>query len=249
MDEQEQYLFDLHGYLVVEDALSSAQLATLNRRIDETLAGEPDPNMRTKRFGPGAWGQDYFQTINNPRIAPYLTQMIGKNFRLDHAYADVIRTGLGPSGAALHGGATPYDPSQYYVFRNGRMYNGLMVVAYNLKDVAPGEGGFGCIPGSHKSNYPTPREWLDLEKPAPCVRAVPGKAGSAILFTEALTHGTMPWRGAGERRTLFLKYCPRHMAWSRNYITPENVGAPAESESGVTEEQGRVLRTPGMYPH
>jgi hypothetical protein len=48
------------------------------------------------------------------------------------------------------------------------MYNGLTAVAYNLTDVNPGEGGFGCIPGSHKS-----------------------KAGTAIIFTEALTHGTL----------------------------------------------------------
>ncbi|MBC8140608.1 MAG: mitomycin antibiotics/polyketide fumonisin biosynthesis protein, partial [Armatimonadetes bacterium] len=109
------------------------------------------------------------------------------------------------------------------------------------KDVHLGVGGFGCVPSSHKCNFVLPKEWHDLENPAPCVRAVPGKAGSAIFFTEALTHGTMPWRGADERRTLFLKYCPRHMAWSRSYITGEN-------EPGLTEAQRQVLRTPGMYP-
>jgi len=32
--------------------------------------------------------------------------------------------------------------------RDGRMANGLTVVAYNLKDVNPGDGGFACVPGT-----------------------------------------------------------------------------------------------------
>lgn len=241
MNEHEQYLFDLQGFLVVEDALSPEQVATLNRLAGESLAAEADPGLRTKRFSPLSWGRAYYELLQNPRLTPVLAQILGDDFRLDHSYVDIIRTGLGPIGATLHGGATPFDPSQYYLFQNGAMFNGLTVVAYNLQDVRPGDGGFGCIPGSHKSNYPTPKDWLDLENPASCVTAVPGKAGSAVIFTEALTHGTLPWRGAGERRTLFLKYCPKHMAWSRNYPNGSDQG-------GMTEDQRRVLRTPGIWP-
>ena len=32
--------------------------------------------------------------------------------------------------------------------------------------------------------------------------------------TEALTHQTMPWTGAGERRTVFFKYSPKALTWS-----------------------------------
>lgn len=241
MNEYQHYLFDLQGFLVVPEALTPEQVAGLNRMADETLAQEPDPELRTKRFSPLPWGQAYFELLDNPPITPLLAEMLGDGFRMDHSYVDVIRTGLGPIGATLHGGATPFDPSQYYLFRNGAMFNGLTVVAYNLKDVGPGDGGFGCIPGSHKSNYPAPKDWLDLENPAPCATAVPGPAGSAIIFTEALTHGTLPWRGAEERRTLFLKYCPKHMAWSRNYPT-------GNEQEELTEDQRRVLRTPGIWP-
>lgn len=241
MNEYERYLFDLRGFLVVEDALSPEQVINLNQLADTTLAVEADPGLRTKRFSPLPWGRAYYELLQNPRLTPHLTEMLGEGFRLDHSYVDIIRAGLGPIGATLHGGATPFDPSQYYLFKDGSMFNGLMVVAYNLKDVGPGDGGFGCIPGSHKSNYPAPKDWLDLENPAPCATAVPGKAGSAIIFTEALTHGTLPWRGAEERRTLFLKYCPKHMAWSREYPTE------AEQE-GLPEDQRRVLRRPGIWP-
>ena len=241
MNEQERYFFDLRGYLAVENALSPEQVTALNGLVDQMLAAEMGPDIRTKRFNPLGWGKPFFELLANPRTTPYLTEMLGEDFRLDHAYADVIRAGLGPIGATLHGGATPFDPSEYYLFRGGQMYNGLSVVAYNLKDVGECDGGFGCIPGSHKSNYPAPKDWLNLENPAPCVQAVTGRAGSAILFTEALTHGTLPWRGADERRTLFLKYSPKHLAWARRYVT-------GEGQPELTEEERRILRAPGVSP-
>ena len=32
------------------------------------------------------------------------------------------------------------------------------------------------------------------------------RAGSALIFTEALTHGTFPWTASHERRTLLYRY-------------------------------------------
>ena len=40
---------------------------------------------------------------------------------------------------------------------------------------------------------------------------------TAIVFTEALSHGTLPWTGAGERRTLFYKYSTHPSSWSAAY--------------------------------
>jgi hypothetical protein len=108
----------------------------------------------------------------------------------------------------------PFDPGQSYTFVEGRPRSGLLVVAYNLRDVHPGDGGFGCVPGSHKANLPFPEAWRELDRDLDgLVRPVTGPAGTAIIFTEAMTHGTLPWRGAGERRTLFLKYDPAAYAW------------------------------------
>jgi hypothetical protein len=241
MNEQERYLFDLQGFLLVRDALTPEQVAALNELLDAQVAAKAQDEMRTQRFGGLlSWGEATRDLITNPHIAPYLAEMLGENYRLDHDYADVIRAGLGPIGATLHGGGAPFDPSQYYLFRDGRMYNGLTVVAYNLRDVNPGDGGFGCVPGSHKANYRLPGEWRDLENPAPFVQAVPGPAGSAVIFTEALTHGTMPWKGAGERRTVFLKYCPRPVAWARRGYDTE--------QPDLSDDLRRVLASPGISP-
>jgi hypothetical protein len=40
------------------------------------------------------------------------------------------------------------------------------------------------------------------------------RAGWRLQFTEALTHGTLPWTSPSTRTTLFYKYTPRDEAWS-----------------------------------
>ena len=96
-------------------------------------------------------------------------------------------------------------PGQTYAVHDGQIRSGLVVVAYNLRDVNPGDGGFAGVAGSHKANFALPDDWkeLEVEPPRPFVTPVTGPAGTAIVFTEAMSHGTLPWRGAGERRTVF----------------------------------------------
>jgi hypothetical protein len=176
--------------------------------------------------------------IDHAPIMPYLEATIGSRFRLDHTYLDIIHKGLSPIGAWLHGGGTPHNPSMFYEVRGGRIYNGLTVVAYNLKDVNPGEGGFGCLPGSHKANFHVPEEWVNMsENQSEAVRRVVGPAGTAIIFTEALTHGPLPWTSDEERRTVFFKYNHPSMAWSHRYVE----GPTLEN---LTDKQRQILAPP-----
>lgn len=238
MTDEEKYLFDLNGYLTVPNALSPEQVTALNAILDGQLAAHPEPDKNTFRFGGLlSWGAEYRRLIANPRITPYLSTLLGEPYRLDHDYLDVIRAGLGPIGATLHGGGAGDDRTAWYRYHDGRMRNGLSVVAYNLRDVNEGDGGFGCVPASHKANLPLPKSWADMTNPAPCVKAVTGPAGTAILFTEALTHGTLPWRGAGERRTIFLKYSPHPLAWAVPRYDPA-------AHDDLTPEERRLLEGP-----
>ncbi|MEM9926346.1 MAG: phytanoyl-CoA dioxygenase family protein [Cyanobacteria bacterium P01_D01_bin.50] len=242
MNEFERYLFDLQGFLVVENVLSNEEIAILRELVDNQIALKNQPEASKLRFDSLlSWGKPLRNLIDNPRITPYLSELLGGKFRLDHDYLHIIREGLGPIGCYLHGGGTPYDPTQYYSFRNGKIYNGLLAVAYELNDVNPGDGGFACIPGSHKSNLPCPQEWIDLELANSEVKSVTVNAGNAIIFTEALTHGTLPWRGKNERRTLFYKYSPNSYAWHRLYYNPDDFG-------DLTSSQREILKTPGVYP-
>ncbi|HLZ09725.1 MAG TPA: phytanoyl-CoA dioxygenase family protein [Chloroflexota bacterium] len=112
-------------------------------------------------------------------------------------------------------------------------------MSYALGNVNPGDGGFAAIPGSHKSNLPCPAAFKTFERTGPWVQQVPQPAGSAIIFTESLTHGTWPWNAHHERRSLLYKYSPGHMAWGRDYPMVDDV---PDAEWSVTSR--RILTPP-----
>ena len=233
MNDTEKYLFDLNGYLVLEDVLSSADVAELNRLIDEQNLPEPGLGTRDARFGGSGgafevhgagdspfleWGKPFCDLLDHPGVLPYLREIIGDGFRLDHYYGIYMRDGT--AGLRLHGGLTPFDPTQQYAFKDGRMYNGLIVVGWNLTDTGPGRGGFLCVPGSHKANLPVPEEYVHEPELAKPVVVPETRAGSAVIFTEALTHGTAPWSGPVQRRSLLFKYSPAQQSWGPEYGQP-----------------------------
>ena len=95
MNEEEKYLFDLRGYLSIENALSECQIRNLNNIWDKHIQDECAMHETTHRFGQLlGWGQAYVDLIDNPSITPYLEVIIGKQFRLDHIYADFSRDSL-----------------------------------------------------------------------------------------------------------------------------------------------------------
>jgi ectoine hydroxylase-related dioxygenase (phytanoyl-CoA dioxygenase family) len=246
--DEERYLFDLLGWLVVPDAIDAESLAALNAIMDERVAAI-DPEASAFLMGQYGgevigWGAPFLELVDNPRITPYLEEFVNPQVRLDHETVMVMRPGATSlmktlSSATLHAASAPYDSAQYFRFSDGRMWNGLTVVAYYLCDVGPGDGGLACVPGSHKSNYPLPvslESALDGELP-PWIIPIPARAGSAVIFTEAIAHGTLPWRAAHERRVLLYKYSPHAVAWSWKFYD-------ADDYEGVTERQRAMLEPP-----
>ena len=258
MDQYEKYFFDLNGYLVVPDALSAQEVAQCNEAIDsnpdrmrerpeeQSLSGE----SRTLKGQQGRgdlggmltwakpWCDPFRHLLAHPVIVPYLVELLRDGFRLDHLYGIIMRAGT--EGHVLHGGGTADDLTHFYQYHNGRMRCGLTVVAWALTDCGPGDGGFACIPGSHKSNYPAPRDVIVLDKDIGVVEQVEAKSGSAIIFTEALTHGTMPWKASHDRRSILYKYSPGPLTYSKSYL-PTGVEDALEE---FTPEQRAILEPP-----
>ena len=75
---------------------------------------------------------------------------MGPKVRLDHDYCIFMNEG-GQSGR-LHGGPEVVG-DHWYKYWDGVMRNGLSVITYFLTDAAEGDGGFACVPGSHKTNF------------------------------------------------------------------------------------------------
>jgi ectoine hydroxylase-related dioxygenase (phytanoyl-CoA dioxygenase family) len=80
---------------------------------------------------------------------------------------------------------------------------------------------------------------MRFERPAEYVVQPPVEAGDALIFTEALVHGTMPWHGSHERRALLYKFSPGYSAWSQKYPNPEDY-------ENLTEQQRRILSPPSV---
>jgi len=174
MDAYQQYFFDLNGYLVIEDALSPEEVAACNAAIDhnpdhvrrrtgeQLLSGGSAALAAEQGRGdiggmltwPKPWCQPFRDLLVHPSTTPVMLELLGDGFRLDHLYGILMTAGT--EGHVLHGGGTADDLTHFYRFHNGRMRCGLTVVSWQLTDADEGAGGFACIPGSHKANYPAP---------------------------------------------------------------------------------------------
>ena len=258
MTEVERYLFDLRGFLVVKNALTPAQVADLSDRLEKHRAESRRLHGSDRSRYPGGesaafsakslidWGGAYVDLIDLPTITPYLKTLIGTNYRLDHDYIK-IDSAAHVAKLYLHGGGQgaggakdlvgPTDGGQcYYRYNNGKFYNGLVAVGFELDTVPPGAGGFACVPGSHKVNFELPSDWKVSETQADLpefVHRIEAEAGDAIIFTEACAHGTVPWEGDGERRTIFYKYSPHAVAWSPCYYNADGYGELSERQRGM----------------
>ena len=96
-----------------------------------------------------------------------------------------------------------------------------------------------CVPGTHKSNLRGPPSLYTYEEHQDLVHQEVCKAGdgtalllaqtspcakapervkllwwwAVMIFTEALTHGTIPWSAPWQRRTLLYRYSPANSAF------------------------------------
>ena len=232
--EEQQYLFDLNGYLVIENVLSAEEVAELNALVDAQDLPPPADNF--PRFGSAAgavrksgagflqWGEPFVRLLDHAALLPILRLRLGECFRLERLYGMYMRKGS-PAGRlhADYGAIAPNAtsvPGEFYPFRDNRMSAGFAVAAWNLRDTGPDVGGFCCIPGSHKSSYRIPRGIHEAHEDSPWVKILEAPAGSLTVFTEALTHGTARWDGDYERRTLLYKYCVSNMSWGMTRVTP-----------------------------
>ena len=237
LTDDERYSFDLQGFLVRRGVLGPAELAVLHDAIDGLGLAPPRETIQSQRFSGHLPRAVAFQRlIDHPAVFDMMVELCGAHVRLDHAYGIVMAPGT--SGLGLHGGATPFDPAQYYLVRDGRIRCGLVAVQWALVDHPAGGGGFCCVPGSHKAGFAFP------ERPDGRLAVeVPLAAGDLVVFTEALTHGTLAWRGPEVRRTLLYKYSPGSSTWA------EDQRWPAGLLEQLTERQRLLLQPPSVAYH
>lgn len=248
ISQEEKFRFDLEGYLVVRNALTPEEVLELNGIIDEKYLEDYDEKGARTEFCVSQWGAPFQSLIDHPSALPYLGEFLGPKFRIDHDYMMFMIKREGVSGVSahgrIHGGPgmeTGIEEDHWYRCHKGVIRNGLMVFTYCLTPTDTGDGGFICIPGSHKSNFvmDIPEEVRSQERGADYVVQPKVNAGDMIIFTEALVHGTRAWTADHERRALLYKYSPGHSSWSQTYYRPENY-------QNTTEQQLRIMAVPSI---
>ena len=210
MDAEQQYLFDLNGYIVLRDALDAATVASLladnpkratgngfsagEKYQQEMANGLTTENGRAHMKNDQDalhWGKAYRDILAHHLVCDIVQEMCGPDFRLDHI--NVHARPATYKGGTLHGGSQPGGGNGFFFFNNGVFQNGLVSVTYELEDTHCNGGGFCCVPGSHKSNLALPPHYRDLSQEiADAVRPIPAAPGDCIIFTEALTVSATP---------------------------------------------------------
>jgi ectoine hydroxylase-related dioxygenase (phytanoyl-CoA dioxygenase family) len=258
MTDDEKYLFDLTGYLVIREALSPDEVQQCNDAIDHhidqlkeyprTLAGDSKTlggsSHRKDLGGMLAWEKPWCEPFRNmlihPKVKPSLDWILGEGYRLDHG-PGLIAMESGTEGGTLHGGAVERVVDRFleaYYFQHGRVHCGLTVVEYLLADEGPGDGGVAVLPGSHKANFRCPKSLTNWETHREFVVEVHGKAGDAVIFTETLTHGTLPWTAEHQRRALLYKFSPGGLAYGGG---AHDVSYPDYIDDMTEEQRGAML--------
>lgn len=271
MSEDERYLFDLNGYLVVRNVLSHEQVAQANAAIDarsHLMVSRNDGALRNAKpgsalygTGPGRkdlggmlqWGKPdssvFASILAHPRLVPLFNGIIGQGYHMDHLPLCIAQD-QGAEGFQLHGGTVDcttgeYNPHLSYTCHHGMIRSALLGCNVILTDHNYGDGGFCIVPGSHKSNFKMPNGMVDGEKYAEYIVQPATKAGDVILFSEGTVHGAMPWTPQDrQRRVCLYRFAPATNVYGRSYFGHEGGGWPVEMYDGLTEAQRAVLEPP-----
>ena len=234
LSEREEYLFDVQGWLVIPGVLEPGLLRALNEALDanqgrfgeededlveesSTLAGE---HHRRTCKGMLEWPHPHCypfrQLIAYPPLIGYLDGLLGRGWHLDHP-PEVFDYAHGTEGHVLHFGEPFPQDGIWYQARGGTMRSGLLAVEFLLSDQPPGRGGFCAIAGSHKANFRCPRGISLWEQDQSAVTNPGGRAGDVIIFTEALAHGTLPWRNEFDRRVAVYRFAAKTVQYATGF--------------------------------
>ena len=222
LTEEEKWHYDLFGYLVLRQVVSSAvvegMLEIANKWFADPAAA-PEPVNVTQDEYSGVlnniqYGDRIFEGLSlNEKVMRVVMGLMWNRPRLFNcalvlqkqrpiSEGEKERLHRDTSGFEFPDGF--HNPHNDYQAGNGQIYSNFVNTAITLVDV-PKDNGFMCIPGTHKSRIKLPTT-LDIDDEwAPAI-TFELKAGDCLVFSPRLMHGTKFWKVEQPRRVVFNRY-------------------------------------------
>ncbi len=260
----DDFLFDLRGYLILENAIEPELLDELNAAFDNFPPLEYEQwwgNAQRRDYNDATGyelhncveaGAPFERLIDHPSWIEYARHYCGEEgsyvegLFIDEAIASIRRSG---GHHPVHSGGYRGALRGAYHYSNGVFRCGQCNVLMALTDIGPGDGATMVIPGSHKSNFPHPNagNYIELDRMDTLEGAIEVylKKGDALLFVDGIMHGgSSRTNTSGERRVIIYRYGP---LWGATRFGYEYSQALLER---LTPERRKILQpVPPLRPN
>lgn len=274
----DEYLFDLHGYLLLKGVVDKPHVAQMNAILDEIVDQEPP-------LAQGEWygyvhshtysgneglnlqqiyeaGEPFERLIDYPGWIEKIKHFVGGAGTFDYYHGSLFidenfANIRGPGEAiGLHSGGHTGTKRNQFRYHNGRFQCGQVNILMALTDIGPGDGATMVIPGSHKANMEHPdfdrfkmKEELTSVEGAEGAVEVHMEAGDAILFVDGISHGSATRVNEGFRRIVVYRYGPSWGNFRHPYeVSDELLARLTDEQRKIAQPQRPIKREPNRIP-
>lgn len=217
MTEEQKFLFDVRGWLLLPEVLSKTECCAVREHL---LSG-----------GNGYTGPAQ-ELLDHPAVVEVLNDILSEqepaedfyNFRCENSFVTLRKAGWKAQGTNTPHVVRPPQQAgaMRYQAEGGRIYSALTRVVWELNPVEKEDGGTLFLSGSHKAKFPYPPSILEPDNA--WMESYSCPAGSVFIFSESLLHAATDWKNPTvDRIALFNCYNSVWSQWHRLNILPERI--------------------------
>lgn len=221
LTDTEKWAFDLHGFLVIPQAIAPDELTELQTIVHDWMETDPEDmptpaGLHPLEYGMNIvhpqYGHNAFERLaQHPNLLRIVMGLMWNRPRLFICGIQIQTKRPVDRQVLMHKDHSGFEfppgfrnPHNDYQVSDGKIHSNFVNVSVALADVPP-DMGFACVPGSHKSAIKCPSSFRLMDEDSPAI-TFPLKAGDAIVFSPNLIHGAKPWTADHPRITVFNRY-------------------------------------------
>lgn len=208
LTEQERFLFDVAGYLVIPNALTPDEVESLLAASERAHACHPASEWC--QLGALYEREPAVEPLmDHPSLFPKVRALLGDHFILQSSWN--TRSPAHFPGQGLH-----QDGSSVYEFRRLALPTPLVQlrIGFFLTDQSrPNQGNMVMIPGSHNAAQPLPKGTKPEE--VPIARVICGGPGTALMFHQGVWH-------CGTANEMDYPRYIQHMVYAPPWLIPSD---------------------------